>query len=234
MRPISALMLLLQLTVAQTIGAAEHLVLVIGGGPDVFASQVQIERNVLWVMRAIDRLPGKRRVDVFFTDGDDPSPDIHEWSPPAAGAASLQPLAREFDDYWSNGLSYRNHRIPRVAGTTEASPLAESLGKHLRSLQPGDDAWLLFFGHGTRSEDANNRIELRNDTALSVQELAGLRDEAPDEGRLRFLLTQCYSGAFAALATPDNDRCGFMAAAEDQVSEGCSAAVEKADYKDAP
>jgi hypothetical protein len=198
----------------------------------VFASQVQIERNVLWVLGAMERLPGERRIEVFFTDGDAPTPDLHEWSPPPAGAESLQPLALVFDDYWSNGLRYRNHRIPGVAGPTEAAALGDSLGARLRAMGPGDDAWLIFSGHGTLGRDLDNRLELWNGTRLSVSELGVLLEEAPAEARVRFLLTQCYSGAFAALAEGGGNRCGFMAAAQDRVSEGCSPAVEKSDYED--
>ena len=232
MKTISAIGLMLILPGAPAVLADAAAVWVIGGGPDVYESQVQIERNVLWVLRAMDSLPGEREVRVFFTDGQEATPDVHEWSRPPETAAALQPLARVFDAYWRNGLRYRNHRIPNVAGTTEADRLAEDLGADLRALKPGDQGWLLFIGHGTQGEDLDNRLELWNRTQLSVSDLQALLDQAPPETRLRFLFAQCYAGAFARLATPGSDRCGFLAAPPDQVSEGCSAAVEKSDYED--
>ena len=226
------LMLLLYLSVPAAAAAGEDRVWVIGGGPNVLESQVQIERNVLWALEALHSLPGKRKARVFFTDGEEATPDVHEWSLPPETAAALQPLARVFDAYWRNGLRYRNHRIPHVAGTTEADRLVAALGADLRALEPGERGWLLFIGHGTQSEDLDNRLELWSGTHLSVSEVQALLDEALRESRLRFLFTQCYSGAFAKLATPDRDRCGFLAAAPDRVSEGCSAAIEKTDYED--
>ena len=65
-----------------------------------------------------------------------------------------------------------------------------------------------------------------------MRELKALLDQAPRQSRLRFLFTQCYSGAFADLAKPGRDRCGFLAEAADQESEGCSAAIEREDYED--
>ncbi len=232
MKPIPTLSLLLQLLIAGAARAGVDQVWVIGGGPDVLNSQVQIERNVLWVLRAMEGLPGKRRARVFFTDGDAPTPDIHEWSPPPESAAALQPLARVFDSYWYNGLRFRNHRIPQIAGSTEAADLVQSLGPQLRALQPGERGWLFFIGHGTYREDLNNHIELWNNTGLTVRALKTLLDQAPRQNRLRFLFTQCFSGAFADLAAHGLDRCGFLAEAADQESEGCSAAIKREDYED--
>ncbi|MEA3292651.1 MAG: hypothetical protein U9Q71_10175, partial [Pseudomonadota bacterium] len=162
----------------------------------------------------------------------EPAPDVHEWAPPPESAASLQPLARVFDTYWSNGLSYRNHRIPAVAGTTEANELEKTLGAEFHALQPSDRGWLFFIGHGAYSEDLNNRINLWNGTGFTVQELKELLDQVPSQTRLRFLFAQCYAGAFADLAAPETNRCSFLAQAADKESEGCSAAVEKKDYED--
>jgi hypothetical protein len=211
----------------------DRFVWLIGGGPNIFRSQVQIERNALWVLGAIEGLPGQRRVAVYFTDGADPAPDIHEWTPPADTAEALQPLALVFDDYWSNGLRYRNHRLPGLVGTTEAESLSRDLRAWLRALGSEDQGWLVFIGHGARGEDeGQGALELWSDSTLRVEELRALLDQAPAESRMRFLLTQCYAGAFASLATSDRNRCGFMAAAADQMSEGCSPAIEKTDYED--
>jgi hypothetical protein len=232
MKPLPVIALMLILPGAPAVPADADAVWVIGGGPDVSESQVQIERNVLWVLRAMDSLPGERKVRVFFTDGQEANPDVHEWAPPPETAAALQPLARVFDAHWRNGLRYRDHGIPHIAGTTEADRLSEALGADLRALKPGNRGWLIFTGHGTQGEHLDNRLELWNGTQLSASDLQALLDQASPESRVRFLFAQCYSGAFAKLATPGSDRCGFLAAPADQVSEGCSAAVEKSDYED--
>ena len=116
MKPLPVIALMLLLPGAPAVPADADAVWLIGGGPDVYESQVQIERNVLWVLRAMDTLPGERKVRVFFTDGSEATPDVHEWAPPPETAAALQPLARVFDAHWRNGLRYRNHGIPGCGG----------------------------------------------------------------------------------------------------------------------
>ena len=230
--PAAVIVTALQAAAAGIAYAKPDPVWIVGGGPDVFRSQVQIERNVLWAVESMAALPGEREVKIFFTDGEDPGPDVHEWLPSTDEAASVLPLARVFDSYWTNGLSYRSHRIPGVAGTTEAESLAAALGDGLGALRPDAGGWFLFIGHGTRSEDLDNSIELWNRSRLRVSDVQRLFDLAPPEARLRFLFTQCYSGAFARLAAPGTNRCGFLAESADDESEGCSAAVEKRDYED--
>ena len=199
--PTTALALALQFLAWTTVARAADPVWIIGGGPEVLHSQVQIERNVLWALESMGRLPGARDVKVFFTDGEDPGPDIHEWTLPQQDPAALQPLADVFDNYWSNGLSYRSHRIPEVAGTTEADALVSALDREFRTLKPDANSWLLFIGHGTYSGDLDNGLELWNQTRLRVSDLQNLLDLAPPQTHLRFVFTQCYSGAFAKLAT---------------------------------
>lgn len=63
--------------------AGENQVWLVGGGPNLFSSQVQIEANVLWAQKAISGLPGKRRIRIRFTDGNDPAADVVEWREPA-------------------------------------------------------------------------------------------------------------------------------------------------------
>jgi hypothetical protein len=204
----------------------------VGGGPDVYASQAQIEANVLWAREVIDSLPGRREVRVWFTDGADPAPDVVEWRAPAESRASMQPLARVMDSAWGNGQSYRNHRISGVRGGTEANRLVRELRAVLEGLPPGGGAWLVFNGHGTYAEDLNNGIELWENSQLRVDDLDALLDLAPPGSRVRFLFTQCYAGAFGRLARPGTGRCGFVAEAADREAEGCSAAVDTGDFQD--
>ncbi len=216
--------------------AAEALagdrVWLIGGGPDVYGSQAQIELNTLWAKQVIERLPGERDIRIWFDDGDDPAPDVSEWQPPQDSARALLPLARVMDSHWPNGLIYRNHRIPGVAGSTRSDLLAQALSTEARLLSESDSVWLLFNGHGRFEADLNNTMELWGRSWLHVNELADLLDQVPARTKLRFLFTQCYSGAFAALARPDTNRCGFLAEAADREAEGCSAAIEAEDFED--
>lgn len=225
------LVLALGLAGAISVGAVDQVWL-IGGGPDVFSSQAQIEANVLWARRVIAGLPGQRVVHIWFGDGEDPAPDVTEWSAPEETRRSMQPLARVMDTHWSNGDSYRNHRIPKVEGSTEAEHLSADLVSAFQRLGEYDQGWLIFNGHGKQHKDFNNSIELWNRTWLYADELEALVNLAPARTRLRFLFTQCYAGAFTRLAVQGSERCGFVAEAADRQAEGCSAAIDTASFQD--
>jgi hypothetical protein len=212
--------------------SAADRVWLIGGGPDVYGSQAQIELNTLWAREVISRLPGERDVRTWFDDGDDPAPDVSEWRMTRDGPPALQTLSRVMGSHWANGLIYRNHRLPDVAGGTRSDLLVGQISEQIEGLGEQDTVWLLFNGHGRHQADLNNTIELWNRTRLHVNDLVTLLDRVPARTRLRFLFTQCYAGAFAKLAVPGSNRCGFVAEAEDRQAEGCSAAIESQDFQD--
>lgn len=213
---------------------AEGHVFLIGGGDEVSNSQAQIEANTRWVREVLATLPGPRRLHLYFTDGDDPAPDVTEWSRPPDDAASLQPLARVFNAYWSNGEHYRNHRLGPVNGPTDSALLASALRDSFRSMGSGDTVLLVFNGHGTPAEEggAQHSILLWNSSSLDVGDFEDVLAALPPSVPVRFVLTQCYAGGFARLAQPGRNRCGFMAEAADRPAEGCSAAIDQEDFQD--
>lgn len=213
---------------------AQDWVFLIGGGDRADNSQAQIEANTDWARQVLSNLPGERKIQLYFTDGSDPAPDVTDWQPAAEDAAALQPLARVMNAHWNNGQSFRNHRLGRVAGGTRSDLLSAALSARLSQLGTEDRGLLVFNGHGdwNRDDPLANRIMLWDSSALDVRELALILDRAPAETNLRFIFTQCYAGAFAALARPGTNRCGFLAEAADQPAEGCSAALERADFQD--
>ncbi len=215
-------------------GVATDYVWLIGGGPSLEESQAQIEQNVIWARDVISHAAGDRVLRVYFTDGADPAKDVTEWKPSEETAESLQPLARVLNSYWSNGELYRNHRLGEVAGGTEAGFLRAELARDLQRLKPGDRALVVFNGHGgyDGADTSHNTIALWNDTEMTVDDTDALLSRLHPEVSLRFIFTQCYSGAFARLAAPGKDWCGFLAEADDRPAEGCSASVDIGDYRD--
>jgi hypothetical protein len=213
----------------------------IGGGYDPDSSQAQIEANVAWASGVVRALPGGREVRVYFTDGANVAADVKEYPPPPGSGS--EPLARLHDLEDIGGYHYRNHRIADVAGGTARDVLVPYLERGLAALDPGDSALIVFNGHGTpgRFNDADNRLWLWNSTSLSAREFEQLLSHARPGTRVRFVLTQCFSGAFARAVHPQarstlelssGERCGFLAEAADQPAEGCSAAVDSSDYRD--
>jgi hypothetical protein len=209
-------------------------VLLIGGGDQADNSQAQIEANTRWARQVLTGLPGERRLRLYFTDGVDPAPDVTEWHLPPENAAAMQPLARVLNAYWSNGQRFRNHSLGPVDGGTRSNLLSAALAEQLGALRGEDRVFLVFNGHGDwdQEDPLGNRILLWDSTALDVRELGRILDRAPAETALRFVFTQCYAGAFSALARPGRNRCGFLAEAADQPAEGCSAAMDHSDFQD--
>ncbi len=232
MRNLFGIFAVLLLTTAPS-QATDHVWL-IGGGPNLENSQAQIEQNVLWAREIIASAPGERMLHVYFTDGDNPAKDITEWRRPGDTPATLQPLARVFDSYWTNGEHYRNHRLGKVAGGTEAGVLTSALTREFKALGPGDRALIVFNGHGTHDsrDPSRNTISLWNSTWMTVEDVDSLFSHLHPEVSVRFVFTQCYAGAFGQLARAGSNRCGFLAEAEDRPAEGCSASVDLGDYQD--
>ncbi len=220
--------------------AATDRVWVVGGGPEPEYSQVQIERNVAFARRVMaGRLPGAR-IGTWFTDGDDPRPDVKEWVRPGEGDAELQPLARVLDAYRLNGNAYRNHRLADVDGPARRRPVLEALAQGLTALGPGEEGWLVYAGHGSPAAPAGggSRLDLWGHERVTVADLQRLLARAgPGPGsRFRYVMTQCHAGGFARLAwpeggVPDGRVCGFMAVAEEGLAEGCTADLDVGNYR---
>lgn len=221
--------------------------ILIGGGYNINGSQGQIELNVKWVQDVLKQanLP----VTTFFTDGDNPGPDVHfqhrnsgdaEASAIDELAAQLEPVARLFGDQQANKLRYRNHTVEDVQGSTEAESLTRALEDLLRSA-PDDPSLIIYNGHGKQSQSTvdNVTLELWNDTQLTANELHSVLENS--NAPTRFVFTQCYSGGFhrLAYANPEdglelssNTRCGFTAESAYRLAEGCSASINTDDYRD--
>ncbi len=224
-----------------TNAAADEHVWLIGGGNSLRSSEAQIEQNIIWAARTLQALPGRRRLHLYFTDGRDLGHDIKEILP--ARDPSLEPLSRLYEFGRRHMVITRNHRVPGVIGGTARGQLEPALERDLRALHAGDRLLLVFNGHGTPAKRGfeQHRLWLWKDTWFEVRDLERLLSLVPDGVPARFVLTQCYAGGFARLVHPraDNtleltkgERCGFMASADDQPAEGCSASVDVGQYRD--
>ncbi|HLF12158.1 MAG TPA: hypothetical protein VJA26_13165, partial [Gammaproteobacteria bacterium] len=214
---------LLVLTVAAAPVMAETRVSLIGGGNTVDDSQVQIEANVGWLQTIFRERDIEART--YFGAGNTGEPDVAY-------------LARPDE----SGVRYRPHRLPDVSGSTRRPELTEALRRDLGSLPAGDDALVIFNGHGgiDSADTRKNYLKLWGDGRMTVSDLESLLDAAPREARVRFVMAQCYSGAFAGLVYDDpqtasgfqGNRCGFMSEAADRLAEGCGLSLEETEFRD--
>jgi hypothetical protein len=222
--------------------ATDH-VWVVGGGPTLKSSQGQIELNVKWEQDVIQRRTPGAKLATYFASGNGGLRDVFITQRAVESPATLQPLARVFDQQEFNGDIYLHHSVANVLGSTRADQLTTRLEEDFRRLALGDRALFIFYGHGTYEpkDVSGNALRLWGNTTLSARQLEKLFSTVNPVVPMRFFLPQCYSGGFARLmhkdakregAWVDHQRCGFMSVAEDREAEGCSASISVGDFRD--
>jgi hypothetical protein len=225
---------LVVLTVVATPAMAETHVSLIGGGNTPDHSQVQIESNVGWLQKMFRERDIETRT--YFGAGTMAEPDVTYLAPPEASPQDTEASVGE-----PRVLS-RPHQLPDVAGSTRKAALTEALRRDLASLPAGGEALVIFNGHGgiDRADTRNNYLKLWDDGRMTVRDLESLLDAAPERAPVRFVMAQCYSGAFSRLIYDDphtasgfrGNRCGFMSEAADRLAEGCSLSLDETEFRD--
>jgi hypothetical protein len=220
---------------------ADTRVVLVGGGNELQSSQAQIEANVRW----LEDLLLARGLDVatYFGIGAEPGMDV-VYRPGAAGAdaGGADAWVRVFGDDALIGARFKRHELQAVRGSTRKSELTSALRRELGALGSGDELLLVYNGHGglVAENTRNNYLKLWGNDRLSVGELEGLLDTAPAGTTQRFVMTQCYSGAFGALVYDDPhaaegfmpNRCGFMAESALRQAEGCELDADPTEFRD--
>ncbi|MDO6460123.1 hypothetical protein Q4485_05410 [Granulosicoccaceae sp. 1_MG-2023] len=216
--------------------------LLIGGGYELAGSQGQIELNLGWVQQLLNE--AGQSPTVFYTDGDDPAPDVFLYQPVSDQDGVSHKLARVFGEFEADGETFRNHRLEGVSGTTQRDVLEPQLRDYFASMQAGDELLVVYNGHGAPSVGREDEVSLKlwGDTRLSAGEFQDILDESLDPAvPLRYVFTQCYSGGFHRLIYENSEsglglaeplRCGFTAESPWRQSEGCSASIDMGDYRD--
>jgi thiol-disulfide isomerase/thioredoxin len=172
------------------------------------------------------------RLAVFSSDGDDPGLDL--------AVRDAQPET----DFWLIEGSWLEAplRTPVTFGnsTVEGAVLAPATKAELarwfttqgRAMRAGDTLLLYVTDHGTRAkkeEPGNTGITLWGvGESISVRELGALLAELNPAVRVVTLMSQCFSGGFAQLATarsgdslPNGETCGFFSSTADRPAYGC-------------
>ncbi len=222
---------------------AADIYTLIGGGPVLHNSQGQIELNVKWVQQVIaNKVPGAE-ITTFYTDGADPLPDVVAYDPSLLAKSHLTPLALVFDNYVNNMETYYNHSVANVQGTTRKELLSAELAERFKQLRSGERVTLVYNGHGAYDDDDFNRnsLKLWGRSYLNVYEFERLLASIDPDASVRYVMTQCYSGAFTRAVFKGADqgeavlggkRCGFTAESATRKAEGCSASLLVNDYRD--
>lgn len=217
--------------------------LLVGGGPSPGDSQFSIEQNVVWLQPLLNDMAFTTG-ETWFGAGPQGQQDVvyHDASDPQS--QYWEPLARVFGTQHSNTLHYRPNRITDNAGVISRDNIHETMEQRLASLGPGDSLLLVYSGHGSfnGSDRSKNALRLWGETRYSAADLAAQLKAAPAGSQVRFVLPQCFSGAFMrsvftnpAQPAPTQlmpQHCGFVSVPDYRESEGCTPAVDIDDYRD--
>src|SRR5690606_5952026 len=213
---------------------ADDSYILIGGGPSPDDSQVSIEQNVLWIDSVLQQAPfshsrvlfggGNNGVlDVIFHSDD--GPEVDRW----------MPLARLFGKQEEARIQYRSNLVARNEGSATKERVVELLNTEINKLNAGDSLLLIYSGHGSHNpKDVTlNALRLWGESRLDVKEFTRILNKAPVDTTIRYVLPQCFAGAFArsilrAPSKPGTEgvvtsRCGFFAVDEHNGAEGCTA-----------
>lgn len=208
-----------------------HALLINGGGTPAINYETHLAH--LRAMRALllDAGVPEARITILSGDGEDPAPDLSRRE------------AAPAPDHWM----LRGSRLDRLLGPPRVQASSELPGAKLgvagkaeitawfeaarARLVRGDTLLLFVTDHGTqdRSDPLGNSILLWKREKLAVRDLGAMIDGLDPGVRVVSLMSQCYAGAFAALATrksaddrPRAPFCGWFAAPADRRSYGCS------------
>ena len=227
----------------QSVAQGEKQVVLFGGGSEINNSQASIELNSHWILDILQRRAPATSVHLLYSDGNAAQADVRGWRPVSSEKDRFHAIARVFGKQFRNGFFYYNSHIGAEVAPADAKTVTETLQRVFKNAAPMDDITLIYQGHGGLSVHDTNRnyLQLWGETRISALELEKLMSQADPKATIRFVLPQCYSGAFTRLIyhnlTPMNSlaegtRCGFVAQREDKESEGCTDSIDTGDYRD--
>jgi len=205
--------------------APEHVRwIVAGGGATPIDNQVSIEDDLAL---AAETLAGDG-VLLFAGGAGTHGVQVLDAEPRGDRLTSL--LGDLFDPRGGRNTHYRPTRL-EPNGPATAARFADALAGALA--RPSDGPLTVYLaGHGVpAARRADVQLAMWGGRGLLPADLAALLDKNPAAGRqVRFILTSCFSGAFAdalfVAGDPDKSaaaplRCGFFAAPWDRPSSGC-------------
>ncbi|KLU05491.1 putative transmembrane region and signal peptide protein [Rhodopirellula islandica] len=222
---------------------AEDFFLTIGGGYSPSGNQASLENNVLFSQRALSEqgVLGEHN-DIYFSDGDAVGKDLQVMDPNSVPKANRL-MAEFFGNRDSLGLSYRNHSVPNVKGSTEPKNIRNWFRDVGETMQSGDRLYVYVTAHGSRSSDRQSpydtTIATWNNSSIRMKEFVEMLDGLPKGVDVVAIMVQCHAGGFARFIFDEGDpdqglsqqnRIGFFATVHDRPASGCTPEVDEASY----
>ena len=222
------------------LSAADYF-LTIGGGYNRSGNQASLEANVVFFQQVLDeKHGGTRRHDIYFADGHDSAADLQILAPKPShqDLPATELIATLHRRRGQEHVTYRNHRVPEIAGSLDPELVRTSLESMAKRAHP-DDRLIIFVtahGSGGPKEDAyNTTIDCWNERKNTAREFTGWLNKLPPDLPVVMVMAQCYCGGFAHTIFDDLDeskglapqlRAGFFAQQHNLPAAGCRPDIE--------
>lgn len=223
-----------------TATTADTKVWLIGGGYTAGNSQGQIEENVRWVQEILKARGIPFRT--YFTSGTRPVTDVIYFTAPLERDQQLDRILRVFGDESDYATRMRRNTLQSIDGSTEKSLLVNGLSRDFANVRAPESVLIIYNGHGDADFDdtSRNALKLWGDGRMSVNEFGKVLDRIDRQATVRFVMTQCFSGAFARVAIEPpgginvggQNRCGFFSQSDTREAEGCDLGINRAEFRD--
>lgn len=219
---------------------AGDYIVTIGGGYNPSGNQASLEANVLFFQSVLKDLPeSPAKHTIFFSDGDDPKPDLQVMQESATSDSPATDLIRTLRRRPSESrLAYRNHRINDIEGPTDPKRIKKEIENLASALHKGDRVIVYVTAHGSpgsRKDSFNTTIDCWGRKKITAREFASWLDSLPNDVPVVMVMAQCYCGGFAMTIFNDLDeseglapqlRAGFFAQQYDLPAAGCRPDIE--------
>ena len=230
-------------TVPESFAMAADYVLTIGGGYSPSGNQASLENNVLFSQRVLrEQEVGSEHNDIYFSDGSDSDHDLQVMDPQTIPKANRL-MAEFFGSSSSLGLSYRNHLIPEVRGSSKPANIRRWFNEVGSTMKAGDRLIVYVTAHGNRSSERqspyNTTIATWNNSSIKMKDFVGMLDGLPTGIDVIAIMVQCHAGGFARFIFEEGDtdkglsmqsRIGFFATVHDRPAAGCTPEVDELSY----
>ncbi len=236
----AALILVCLLCLSQTASATDYF-LTIGGGYSKLGNQASLESNVVFFQQLLaDKHREPRRHDIFFADGDDPDSDLQVLADkPAKSIAPATELLAALHRRRSDvQVTYRNHRVPQIAGPLEPMLIRDNLEALAKTARGGDRLIVYVTAHGSegpKDDHFNTTIDCWDNRKITARDFTGWLDKLPADVPVVMVMAQCYCGGFAHALFEGLDekmglssqlRAGFFSQQHDLPAAGCRPDIE--------
>jgi hypothetical protein len=207
-----------------------HVLMINGGGSpsENFRSHLMHLEQLSALLLAAGVSPD--RITVLASDGAHPNADLAVRQPDAEELWRLR--GTEVEPWLSEPITFENSTLSelRLLPATRAQ-VALWFDRARSHLGPGDTVLLYVTDHGKENprDPLDNRITLwGRGESLSVRQLRALIERLPEGVRVLTLMSQCFSGGFARIASargnddlPTGAACGYFATTADRPAYGC-------------